>query len=76
VPPPVPAIQPMRSLPSDLHRLLTPLRGDAAEAGQGLIEYGLILSLSAVWAALLLVVFGPALSGFLQAVGDAIDAAT
>jgi hypothetical protein len=25
-----------------------------AEAGQGLIEYGLILSLSAVWAALLL----------------------
>jgi Flp pilus assembly pilin Flp len=51
-------------------------RRGSDEAGQGLIEYGLILSLSAVWAALLLFVFGPALSGFLQAVGDAIDAAT
>ena len=47
-----------------------------SENGQGLIEYGLILSLSAVWAALLLFVFGPTLSAVLQAVGDAIDAAT
>ena len=45
-------------------------------SGQGLIEYGLILSLSAAWAALLLFVFGPTLSALLQAVGDAIDAAT
>jgi Flp pilus assembly pilin Flp len=58
-----------------LRRLAAGARGDA-EAGQGLIEYGLILSLSAVWAALLLFVFGPTLSAVLQAVGDAIDAAT
>jgi Flp pilus assembly pilin Flp len=44
-------------------------------AGQGVVEYGLILSLSAVLAAILLVVFGATLSAFLQAVGDAIDAA-
>jgi len=58
-----------------LWRFTADARGDA-EAGQGLIEYGLILSLSAVWAALLLFVFGPTLSAVLQAVGDAIDAAT
>jgi Flp pilus assembly pilin Flp len=63
-----PRIDPVR-------RLIACLR-QRAEAGQGLIEYGLILSLSAVWAALLLVVFGPTLSAVLQAVGDAIDAAT
>jgi Flp pilus assembly pilin Flp len=44
--------------------------------GQGVVEYGLILSLSALLALLLLVVFGSTLSAFLQAVGDAIDAAT
>jgi Flp pilus assembly pilin Flp len=58
-----------------LRQFAATVRGDA-EAGQGLIEYGLILSLSAVWAALLLFVFGPTLSAVLQAVGDAIDAAT
>ena len=67
---------PMRSPRIEsLRRLAAGARGDA-EAGQGLIEYGLILSLSAVWAALLLFVFGPTLSAVLQAVGDAIDAAT
>jgi Flp pilus assembly pilin Flp len=45
-------------------------------AGQGIVEYGLILSLSALLAVVLLVVFGPTLSAFLQVVGDAIDAAT
>ncbi len=48
----------------------------AAAAGQGIIEYGLILSLSAVLAVVLLVVFGGTLSALLQVVGDAIDAAT
>ena len=53
---------------------------DAHEAkgsrGQGIVEYGLILSLSALLAVVLLVFFGGTLSAFLQAVGDAIDAAT
>jgi Flp pilus assembly pilin Flp len=40
------------------------------------VEYGLILSLSALLAVVLLVVFGATLSGFLQVIGDAIDAAT
>ena len=44
--------------------------------GQGIVEYGLILSLSAVLAVVLLVVFGGTLSGVLKAVGDAIDAAS
>jgi Flp pilus assembly pilin Flp len=44
--------------------------------GQGIVEYGLILSLSALLAVVLLVFFGGTLSAFLQAVGDAIDAAT
>jgi Flp pilus assembly pilin Flp len=48
----------------------------APERGQGVVEYGLILSLSAGLAALLLVVFGGTLSAVLQAVGDAIDAAS
>jgi Flp pilus assembly pilin Flp len=42
--------------------------------GQGIVEYGLILSLSALLAVVLLVIFGGTLSAFLQAVGDAIDA--
>jgi Flp pilus assembly pilin Flp len=45
-------------------------------AGQGFVEYGLILSLSALLALVLLVFFGGTLSAFLQAVGDAIDAAS
>ena len=44
--------------------------------GQGLVEYGLILSLSALLALILLVFFGGTLSAVLNAVGDAIDAAT
>jgi len=44
--------------------------------GQGVVEYGLILSLSALLALVLLIFFGSTLSAFLQAVGDAIDAAT
>jgi Flp pilus assembly pilin Flp len=44
--------------------------------GQGVVEYGLILSLSALLAVTLLVVFGGTLSAVLKAVGDAIDAAS
>ena len=47
-----------------------------SRSGQGVVEYGLILSLSALLAVVLLVVFGSTLSAFLNALGDAIDAAT
>ena len=47
-----------------------------AARGQGVVEYGLILSLSALLAVVLLVFFGGTVSAFLQVVGDAIDAAT
>ena len=43
---------------------------------QGVVEYGLILSLSAVLAIVLLVVFGGTVSAVLKALGDAIDAAS
>lgn len=48
----------------------------AFERGQGVVEYGLILSLSAALAVILLVFFGGTLSLVLKAVGDAIDAAS
>ena len=48
----------------------------SGRSGQGVVEYGLILSLSALLAAALLVLFGGTLSGFLKVVGDAIDAAS
>ena len=44
--------------------------------GQGVVEYGLILSLSAGLAVTVLIFFGGTLSAVLKAVGDAIDAAT
>jgi Flp pilus assembly pilin Flp len=44
--------------------------------GQGIVEYGLILGLSAILTVVLLVFFGGTLSVVLQAVGDAIDAAS
>ena len=59
-----------RSFASDLGELRL------GATGQGLVEYGLILSLSALLAIVLLVFFGGTLSAFLQAVGDAIDAAS
>jgi len=52
------------------HRGLDPRRG------QGVVEYGLILSLSAGLAVILLIFFGGSLSAVLKAVGDAIDAAS
>lgn len=50
--------------------------GRSPVAGQGVVEYGLILSLSAVLAVVLLVLFGGTLSAVLEAVGNAIDAAS
>jgi Flp pilus assembly pilin Flp len=41
--------------------------------GQGIVEYGLILGLSAVFAVIVLVVFGGPLADILAALGDAID---
>ncbi|MFL5673679.1 MAG: Flp family type IVb pilin [Chloroflexota bacterium] len=45
-------------------------------AGQGLIEYGLILALTVLFTVVILVVFGGTLSDLLIAIGNAIDAAT
>ena len=50
--------------------------GQRRTRGQGLVEYGLILSLSTALAVILLVFFGGTLSAVLKAVGDAIDAAS
>jgi Flp pilus assembly pilin Flp len=52
------------------------LVGWGRRSGQGIVEYGLILSLSAALAVVLLVFFGGTLSAVLNAVGDAIDAAS
>ena len=49
-------------------------RPDAGDAGQGIVEYGLILGGSALLAVILLVVFGGTMSAFLKLVGDLIDA--
>ena len=44
--------------------------------GQGIVEYGLILALTAGFTALILEVFGGILADVLAAIGGAIDAAT
>jgi Flp pilus assembly pilin Flp len=44
--------------------------------GQGLVEYGLILALSALFAVVLLVFFGGTLSAVLEAIGQAIERAS
>ena len=44
--------------------------------GQGIVEYGLILSGSALLTVILLVFFSGTVSAVLDAVGDAIDAAS
>jgi Flp pilus assembly pilin Flp len=48
----------------------------AVARGQGIVEYGLILSGSALLALVLLVFFSGTVSAVLDAVGDAIDAAS
>jgi Flp pilus assembly pilin Flp len=44
--------------------------------GQGLVEYGLILALTAVFTVLILGLFGGTLADVLAAIGNAIDSAT
>jgi Flp pilus assembly pilin Flp len=46
------------------------------ERGQGVVEYGLILALSAVVAIVVLVFFGGTLSAVLDAIGQAIEQAS
>ena len=46
------------------------------ERGQGIVEYGLILSLSALLAVVVLVFFGGTLSAVLEAIGQAIERAS
>ena len=48
----------------------------AASAGQGIVEYGLILALTAVLTMLWLFVFGGAIADALTLIGEAIDRAT
>jgi Flp pilus assembly pilin Flp len=45
-------------------------------AGQGIIEYGLIMSLTALFTAIILGIFGGTLSDILTLIGNAIDAAS
>jgi Flp pilus assembly pilin Flp len=45
-------------------------------AGQGLVEYALILGLSALLAVVILVFFGSSVSAALEIIGHAIDEAT
>jgi Flp pilus assembly pilin Flp len=61
-----------------IRRAARPARdlGGSWAGGQGVVEYGLILSLSAALAVVLLVFFGGTLSAVLEAVGNAIDAAS
>ena len=46
------------------------------ERGQGLVEYSLILGLSAIVAVVVLVFFGGTLSAVLEAIGQAIQQAS
>jgi Flp pilus assembly pilin Flp len=46
------------------------------ERGQGVVEYGLILALSALIAVVVLVFFGGTLSAVLEAIGEAIEHAS
>jgi Flp pilus assembly pilin Flp len=46
------------------------------ERGQGIVEYGLILALSAVVTIVVLVFLGPTLADVLEVIGKAIDAAS
>jgi Flp pilus assembly pilin Flp len=45
-------------------------------AGQGLVEYGLILALTVIFTVLILGVFGGTVADILSVIADAIDAAT
>lgn len=57
-------------------RCRRPTTGGRAERGQGLVEYGLILSLSTALTFLWLFVFGSTIADALSFIGAAIDRAT
>jgi Flp pilus assembly pilin Flp len=46
------------------------------DRGQGIVEYGLILGLSAAVTVIVLVFLGPTLADVLEVIGKAIDAAS
>ena len=50
--------------------------GWPAPRGQGIVEYGLILALTALFTLLILGVFGGTVADILGIIGNAIDAAT
>jgi Flp pilus assembly pilin Flp len=52
------------------------MRPTPADAGQGVVEYGLILALTAAFTAIILGVFGGTLAEVLRLIGEAIDTAT
>jgi Flp pilus assembly pilin Flp len=52
------------------------VRARRARAAQGLVEYGLILTLTTTFTALILGVFGGTVAEILRLIGNAIDAAT
>lgn len=43
--------------------------------GQGIVEYGLILALTAALTSIILLVFGSTVANVLQVIGEAIDGA-
>ncbi len=51
-------------------------RGACGELGQGLVEYGLILAMTALVTIITLVFFGGAIATALSLIGSAIDSAT
>ena len=51
-------------------------RRPGSDHGQGIVEYGLILTLTSVFTAVILGVFGGTLADILGLIGNAIDAAT
>lgn len=58
---------------------MRPERGGQAgggQAGQGIVEYGLILALTTVLTALILGLFGGTLADVLRVIGAAIDGAS
>ena len=48
----------------------------AGSHGQGVVEYGLILALSSLFAVVLLVFFGGTLAAILDVIGEAIEQAS
>jgi Flp pilus assembly pilin Flp len=57
-------------------RAIVVVRARSDVSGQGLVEYGLILVGSALFAIVLLVFFGGTLSAVLEAIGEAIERAS